>query len=62
VVSRGAPAKETKQIINCQRVYPPLTRDRDAILAAAAPVVSSPPQRFGDGQSSAAVAVPIGAK
>jgi NADH dehydrogenase len=65
VVSRGAPAKETKQIINCQRIYPPLTRNRDAILAAAAPVVSSPPQRFGDGQASAApaaVATPISAK
>jgi NADH:ubiquinone reductase (H+-translocating) len=54
VVSRGAPAKETKRIINCQRIYPPLTRDRDAILAAGAPVVSSPPQRFTDKAAPAA--------
>lgn len=49
VVSRGTPAKETKTIINCQRIYPPRTRNREDILAAAAPVVTSPPKRFPDG-------------
>lgn len=46
VVTQGAAAKQTKQIINCQRIYPPLTGDRRAILAAAAPVIQAPPQRF----------------
>jgi NADH:ubiquinone reductase (H+-translocating) len=49
VVSRGTPAKETKTMINCQRIYPPRTRNREDILAAAAPVVTSPPKRFPDG-------------
>jgi NADH dehydrogenase len=53
VVSRGAPAKKTKQMINGQRIYPPLTRDRDAILAAAAPVLSSPPMQFSDEERQA---------
>ena len=43
VVRKGAAAKRTKQVINCERIYPPLTRDRAAILAAAAPVVQEPP-------------------
>ena len=43
VVSQGAAAKRTKQIINCQRIYPPLNRNRAEILAAAAPVVQMPP-------------------
>jgi NADH dehydrogenase len=43
VVTRGAAAKKTKQIINGQRIYPPLTRDRREILAAAAPIVQRPP-------------------
>ena len=46
VVTQGAAAKQTKQIINRQRIYPPLTGDRRAILDAAAPVVQAPPQRF----------------
>jgi NADH dehydrogenase len=42
VVTKGEAAK-SKQAINCHRIYPPLTRDRQAILAAAAPVVQQPP-------------------
>jgi NADH:quinone reductase (non-electrogenic) len=45
-VSRGEAAKKTKQIINRQRIYPPLTRDRAEILAAAAPVVQNPPENY----------------
>jgi NADH dehydrogenase len=48
VLSQGAPAKQTKKLINCRRIYPPLTRDRGELLAAAAPVVTSPPQQFPD--------------
>ncbi|MFD7009294.1 NAD(P)/FAD-dependent oxidoreductase [Rhodococcus jostii] len=43
VVSRGARAKATKVTINTQRIYPPLNRDRDALLAAAAPVLQARP-------------------
>jgi NADH dehydrogenase len=43
VVARGASAKRTKQLINCQRIYPPLTGNRQEILAAAAPNVQTPP-------------------
>jgi NADH dehydrogenase len=46
VVAKGEAAKQTKQIINGQRIYPPLNRDRQAILDAAAPVVQSPPHVF----------------
>ncbi len=45
VVSRGAAAKSTKEMINRQRIYPPRTRDRREILDAAAPVVQAPPIR-----------------
>jgi len=44
VVTKGPAAKKTKQVINCQRIYPPLTRNRREILAAAAPVVQTPPK------------------
>jgi len=44
IVTKGAAAKKTKQLINCQRIYPPLTRNRQEILAAAAPVVQEPPK------------------
>jgi NADH:ubiquinone reductase (H+-translocating) len=37
VVSQGAEAKATKQTINTRRIYPPLTRNRGDLLAAAAP-------------------------
>jgi NADH dehydrogenase len=43
VASIGEEAKRTKQAINCERIYPPLSKDRRAILAAAAPVVQIPP-------------------
>jgi len=46
VVTKGAAAKKTKQLINCQRIYPPLTRNRQEILAAAAPVVQKPPKTY----------------
>ncbi len=44
VVATGAAAKKTKQTINCQRIYPPLTRNPRDILAAAAPVIQQAPQ------------------
>lgn len=43
VVSRGAEAKATKRVINSERIYPPLNRDRAALLAAAAPNLQAPP-------------------
>jgi NADH:ubiquinone reductase (H+-translocating) len=43
VVAQQAVAKRTKETINRQRIYPPLSRDRREILAAAAPVVQTPP-------------------
>jgi NADH dehydrogenase len=43
VVAQRAVAKRTKETINRQRIYPPLSRDRREILAAAAPVVQAPP-------------------
>jgi NADH dehydrogenase len=46
VAATGAAAKETKQMINRERIYPPRSRDPSEILAAAAPVVQAPPQRF----------------
>ncbi len=46
VVRTSEAAKKTKRIINCERIYPPLTGDRAAILAAAAPIVQEPPKTF----------------
>ena len=43
VVAQRAAAKRTKETINRQRIYPPVSRDRREILAAAAPVVQAPP-------------------
>ncbi len=43
VVSRGEEAKTTKRVINGERIYPPLTGDRAALLAAAAPNLQAPP-------------------
>jgi NADH dehydrogenase len=43
VVSRGTQAKATKVTINTRRIYPPLGRDRDALLAAAAPALQARP-------------------
>jgi hypothetical protein len=39
LVTRAKAAKRTEQTINCQRIYPPLNRNRADILAAANPVV-----------------------
>ncbi len=47
VVATGAQAKATKRTINGERIYPPLTRDRTALLAAAAPELQSAPA-YGD--------------
>jgi NADH dehydrogenase len=44
VVAQGEAAKRTKQVINGQRIYPPLTGDRKAILEAAAPTVQTAPR------------------
>jgi NADH:ubiquinone reductase (H+-translocating) len=43
VVARGVAAKATKQTINTQRIYPPLTRSRTELLAAAAPDLQGRP-------------------
>jgi NADH dehydrogenase len=45
VAVKGAAAKETKQTINRQRIYPPRSRDAAEILAAAAPVTQAPPRQ-----------------
>lgn len=47
LVSRGARAKRTKELINRERIYPPRSGDRQAILDAAAPTVQTPPVKFG---------------
>ena len=47
LVSRGADAKRTKELINRERIYPPRSGSRQAILDAAAPTVQAPPVRFG---------------
>ena len=46
VATRGEAAKKTKREINGRRIYPPLTRDRRDLLAAAAPVVQAPPPTY----------------
>jgi len=43
VVAKGEAAKRTKELINCQRIYPPLSGNRWEIFAAAAPTVQQPP-------------------
>ncbi|MGA7264200.1 MAG: FAD-dependent oxidoreductase [Stellaceae bacterium] len=45
VTATGADAKQTKQTINRQRIYPPRSRDPAEILAAAAPVIQAPPRK-----------------
>jgi len=45
VTVTGAAAKDTKQTINRQRIYPPRSRDAAEILAAAAPVIQTPPRQ-----------------
>jgi len=46
VAVTGAAAKETKRLINQQRIYPPRSRDPAEILAAAAPVTQAPPPQI----------------
>jgi len=46
LVSQGSAAKRTKEIINRERIYPPRSGERQAILDAAAPTVQAPPVRF----------------
>jgi NADH:ubiquinone reductase (H+-translocating) len=43
VVSKGAQAKATKRTINTRRIYPPLSRNRTDLLAAAAPELQARP-------------------
>lgn len=43
VVASGAEAKTIKQTINEKRIYPPHKPDRDAMFAAAAPVIQTRP-------------------
>ncbi|OBF41448.1 NADH dehydrogenase [Mycolicibacterium peregrinum] len=45
VVATGAVAKATKKTINTERIYPPLTGDRQALLTAAAPELQARPAR-----------------
>jgi NADH:ubiquinone reductase (H+-translocating) len=47
VVAQQAAAKRTKEVINRQRIYPPLSRDRREILDAGAPTVQTPPAYSG---------------
>jgi NADH dehydrogenase len=49
VRSTGGAAKATKQTINRMRIYPPLTGNREELLAAAAPVIQAPPPTYGKG-------------
>ncbi len=52
LASQGEPAKRTKQLINCERIYPPRTRVREDIFRAAAPVVQTPPPKKTDGPAA----------
>jgi NADH dehydrogenase len=45
VTVTGAAAKATKRMINCERIYPPRSRDPAEILAAAAPITQTPPRQ-----------------
>jgi NADH dehydrogenase len=49
VVTTAETAKKTKRLINCERIYPPRSRNRAEILAAAAPTIQTPPPKFGGG-------------
>jgi NADH dehydrogenase len=46
VVAAGPQAKQTKQMINCVRIYPPVNRNPEEIFAAAAPTIQQPPERY----------------
>lgn len=43
LVATGAEAKATKQTINGMRIYPPRPASRDAVFAAAAPIIQARP-------------------
>ena len=49
VVSVAEQAKQTKMLINRQRIYPPRSCARADILAAAAPTIQTPPPKFAGG-------------
>jgi hypothetical protein len=53
VLSTGGDAKQVKQEINCRRIYPPRSFASADTLAAAAPVVQSPPPQVREGSKSA---------
>jgi NADH dehydrogenase len=46
VVATAEKAKQTKMLINRKRIYPPRSRNRAEILAAAAPTIQAPPPKF----------------
>lgn len=46
VVATAEKAKRTKMLINRERIYPPRSRNRAEILAAAAPTIQTPPPKF----------------
>lgn len=46
VVATAEKAKQTKMLINRERIYPPRSRNRAEILAAAAPTIQAPPPKF----------------
>lgn len=48
VVSEGTAAKKTKFDINHQRIYPPLTENKNDLLNAAAPVTQAVPNKYTD--------------
>jgi NADH dehydrogenase len=39
-------AKRTKQVINCERIYPPRSGNAREILESGAPTVQPPPAQF----------------
>ena len=43
LVASGAEAKTVKQTINCSRIYPPVPATKEALFAAAAPVLQARP-------------------
>ncbi|MGH7224765.1 MAG: NAD(P)/FAD-dependent oxidoreductase, partial [Gemmataceae bacterium] len=54
VVSERVAAKRTKEMINRQRIYPPVAGGRKALLEAAAPIIQAPPENYGAGEKAAA--------
>ncbi|OSI24741.1 NAD(P)/FAD-dependent oxidoreductase [Bradyrhizobium canariense] len=47
VRATGAAAKATKQTINRNRIYPPLSGSKDELFATAVPTVQAPPPTYG---------------